>query len=197
VRLELTKGDADLLSDTLNDGLVRWIVDLNLPGYAATGLPYPGVWWDVSEPEDLAARADRDTKLHGMGFDPTDDYVRDTYGEGWVRRQPARPPVPPGAAGDLAALFAEAGRASRARLAGAVPEVALAEQAGAEARQHTDRWLDRIAEVVARAKTLEEIAAELLRLYPQLETEGLAEAMAQALAVAQLTGRAEIADGLG
>ena len=130
VRLELTKGDADLLSDTLNGSLVRWIVDLNMPGYAASGLAYPSLWWDVSEPEDLAARADRDTKVKQLGFRPTDDYVRETYGEGWERDAPALP-AEPGQAGPtlaaptLAAMFAEAGRRDRASLAAAVPEVAI------------------------------------------------------------------------
>ncbi|MEK7383917.1 MAG: DUF935 family protein, partial [Elusimicrobiota bacterium] len=39
VRIELSKADADLLSDTLNATLVRWMVDLNL-----SGAGYPTVW---------------------------------------------------------------------------------------------------------------------------------------------------------
>lgn len=194
VRLELTKGDADLLSDTLNGSLVRWIVDFNLPGYAALGIPYPSVWWDVSEPEDLVARAERDTKVKGLGYKPTPEYIEGTYGEGWVPDQ-APPPEPP-PANDLAAMFAEAGTRARARLGGQVPEVALAEQLGAAAAPETDAWLDRIAGIVAGASSLEDVASGLLKLYPTLATAGLAEAMSQALAVAQLTGRAEIADSL-
>ena len=193
VRLELTKGDADLLSDTLNSTLLRWIVDLNMPGYAATGLPYPMVWWDVSEPEDLVSRAERDTKVRGLGYRPTPDYIADTYGDGW---EPDAPPPPRPDQADLPALFAEAGRRARARMANIVPEVALAEQLAPLAAAETDGWLDRIAAITARASSLEEIAAEMLRLYPQLQTAGLAEAMSQALSVAHLTGRSEIADGL-
>jgi len=106
VRLEITKGDADLLSDTLSGSLVRWIVDLNMPAFAGLGLPYPAIWWDVSEPEDLNARADRDVKVKGLGYKPTAAYIAETYGEGWEPDAP--PPAAPVPGGDpLAALFAE------------------------------------------------------------------------------------------
>jgi phage gp29-like protein len=203
VRLELTKGDADLLSDTLNASLVRWIVDLNMPGYAASGLPYPMVWWDVAEPEDLVQRAERDTKVRALGFRPTQDYVTDTYGEGW---QPDAAPAPAAAPGDaagasLAALFAEAGARQRRGQAQAVPEIVLAEQLGQQSMPQTDAWLDAIKaavdRVAERGGALPEVADEMLKLYPSLGTAALAEAVGQALLVAQLTGRAEIADGMG
>jgi len=196
VRLEITKGDADLLSDTLNSGLVQWIVDLNVPGYAASGLAYPRIWWDVSEPEDLVARAGRDEKVRRLGYRPTEEYIRDTYGEGWEAEPRAAAPPPT----DLPALFAEAGRRSRAAQAAMVPEVALAEQLGPAAARHTEAWLDQLKravdEVADRGGSLQEVADAMLRLYPALATDGLAEVMAQALVVAHLTGRAEIADGL-
>jgi hypothetical protein len=152
---------------------------------------YPKVWWDVSQPEDLVARAERDTKVRGLGYRPRPDYIAETYGDGW---EPDAPRAP--AETDLPALFAEAGRRARARMGAVVPEVALAEQLGPLAQAETDGWLDRIAAITARASSLEEIAAEMLRLYPQLQTDGLAEVMSQALSVAHLTGRGEIADGL-
>jgi phage gp29-like protein len=196
VRLEISKGDADLLSDALNSSLVTWIVDLNLPGYASSGLPYPRVWWDLSEPEDLVARAGRDEKVRALGYRPTEEYIRDTYGEGWEAEP--RPGLPPRA--DLPALFAEAGRRSRAGQGAMVPELALAEQLAPAAGRHTDVWLDELRravdEVADRGGTLQDVADAMLRLYPALATDGLAEVMAQALAVAHLAGRSEIADGL-
>lgn len=86
VRIELCKADADLLSDTLNDTLVRWIVEYNMPG---AGLPK--VRRDFKKPEDLVARSTRDKNLVEMGFEPSDDYIRETYGEGWSRKPPADP----------------------------------------------------------------------------------------------------------
>jgi phage gp29-like protein len=88
VRIELSKADSDLLSDTLNDTLVRWIVEFNLPG---AGLPK--LRRDFQEPEDLVARSERDKNLVEMGFEPDDDYIATTYGEGWHRKERPDPVV--------------------------------------------------------------------------------------------------------
>lgn len=201
VRLELTKGDADLLADTLNDGLVRWIVDFNMPGYAATGLAYPMLWWDVSEPEDLTQRADRDTKLKGLGYRPKPDYIRDTYGEGWEPAQAAPAPDAPG--GALAALFAEARRPPRrpARFAEARdPRDAadiLAEQLGTVAGDAVDGMVDAVRALVMdpAVSSLDELRGRLVELLPGLPTARLAELLGAALAVASLQGRADLQDG--
>lgn len=208
VRLELTKNDADLLSDTLNNSLVRWIVDLNLPGYAATGLPYPMLWWDVSEPEDLAARADRDTKIAGLGYRATPDYIRATYGEGWEPATPAAPPADP-----VASAFAEyrgtafARRLKRLLGQAAPPSFAeaddpqdaadqLAEQLDTVAAEAQDAMVGAVRDLVMRADSLEEIRAGLVRLAPAMPTARLAELMGQALAVAALSGRSDLTDGV-
>jgi phage gp29-like protein len=44
---------------------------------------------------------------------------------------------------------------------------------------------------------LQEVAAGLLALYPQLGTEALAESLRQALVLAELAGRADMAQGEG
>lgn len=209
VRLELTKGDADLLSDTLNGSLLRWIVDLNMPGYAASGLPYPSLWWDVSEPEDLAARADRDTKVKQLGFRPTDDYVRETYGEGWEREAPAsrqgrdfgatpRPPADP-----VAALFAEAGRRGRPRRS--LPPADDPRDAADDLTDQLDTIAadaqDALIAAVRGAIFAEEVTSldqardRLVQLFPSMPVAGLAELLGQAFAVATLAGRADQADG--
>lgn len=104
VRLELARADGELLAETLSRTLVRWIVDLNMPG-----APYPRLLWDIQEPDDLDARADRDGKLYEMGFRPTLKYITDTYGAGWVPRAanpaPAKPPELPALAFGAPALF--------------------------------------------------------------------------------------------
>ncbi|WP_374355540.1 DUF935 domain-containing protein [Chitinimonas sp.] len=87
VRLELTKADADLLSDTLNATLCTWLTELNFPGANP-----PRVRRDCGEPEDLKMRADRDAAIAGMGFRPTLQYINETYGEGW--QEAPRPPAP-------------------------------------------------------------------------------------------------------
>lgn len=184
VRLEIAQGDADRLSDTLNSGLIRWITEFNgFPPEAA-----PRIWWDMSPPEDLTKTAERDGKIAALGYRPTPEYIQATYGEGWVEKAPAPLPgaLPPAAPGFPA--FAEGGDVP--------PEVRLAVQLDRAAAPHMDAWLNRIRTLVETATTYEEIAAGLLALYPQLTVGGLAEAMQQALAVANLTGRAELGDSL-
>lgn len=89
VRLELAQDDADELGETLDDTLVRWIVEFNF----GSGVGMPKLCRDFSEPEDLAARATRDKTITEMGWEPTDEYMLETYGPGWVRKPPAA--VPP------------------------------------------------------------------------------------------------------
>lgn len=75
VRLELIKGDADLLSDTLNRQLVRWIDDYNMPDAG-----YPQLSRVIEEPSDKLALASTKKTLFDMGFRTTLDDVRKDFG---------------------------------------------------------------------------------------------------------------------
>lgn len=75
VRLELIKADADLLSDTLNRQLVRWIVDCNMPDAA-----YPELVRIIDEPDDKLALANARLTLFNIGFRPTLESVRADFG---------------------------------------------------------------------------------------------------------------------
>lgn len=88
VRLELAEDDADELCETLNSSLVKWIVEYNVVG---AGLPK--LCRNFAEPEDLTARASRDKTITELGYEPTEQYILDTYGEGWVKK--AAPAVDP------------------------------------------------------------------------------------------------------
>ena len=80
VRNEVVRADADLVCDTFNRTVGRWLTEWNYPG-AKT----PKVWRRVTEEMDLRPRAERDKILFSMGFRPTLAYVRETYGGGWER----------------------------------------------------------------------------------------------------------------
>lgn len=75
IRLELVKADGDLLSDTLNRQLVRWIVDYNMPG-----APYPSVTRVVEEPKDMKLMASTKKFLFDMGFKPTLESIKQDFG---------------------------------------------------------------------------------------------------------------------
>jgi phage gp29-like protein len=197
VRLEITRADADRIAGTLQASLVRWIVELNLPGYAG---PLPRLWWDVSEPEDLKGRAERDTRIKELGFAPTDDYIRDTYGEGWERAAP--PPAPPPAQplpSALAAAFAEAAVARRRSTMPAADDgrdapQELAQQLDALSLASEQEMVAKVAALVDGAPSLAAIAEGLALLYPTLADEAFNELLGDALTLAALRGRSDITD---
>lgn len=88
VAQKIVEADADLLAESFNSGPVKWWTEWNFP----TAVP-PKVYRVTEAPEDLNSRAERDTKIHAMGFDPTEEYVEEHYGEGWVKRAPAPDPI--------------------------------------------------------------------------------------------------------
>lgn len=175
VRLELTQADADLLSGTLNNSLVRWICDLNAPGATP-----PRVWRDISAPEDLASRATRDKTIVDMGFRPTLQYIRETYGGEWTGTGPVAPGVtPPG----NATAFAEGADKTAAET--------YTEQLGAASAQAMDGLLAPVKKLVMTAGSLEEIRDGLLALYGEMDVADLAVIMQRALTAAELAGRYE------
>jgi phage gp29-like protein len=86
VKQSITQADADLLAESFNKGPVAWWSQWNHPA----AVP-PRVYRNTEPPEDLTARAERDTKIHAMGYDPTEDYIAEHYGEGWEKRQAPDP----------------------------------------------------------------------------------------------------------
>lgn len=101
VRLELVQADSDLLSATLNQTIVKWITEFNVPGATP-----PRVWRKVEEQKDLGAVATRDKNIFDMGFRPTLAYITETYGGTWTEI-PITPKIVPGTNSGLTAAFAE------------------------------------------------------------------------------------------
>ncbi|MFH2099020.1 MAG: DUF935 family protein, partial [Pseudomonadota bacterium] len=76
VRRDLLKADADLLAETINASLVKWIVDFNLPGAA-----YPALWFVTDPPEEPTVRLEREkTLVKDLGLAVPARYFRETYG---------------------------------------------------------------------------------------------------------------------
>jgi len=84
--------DADLLCESFMRGPARWLTEWNFPGAAI-----PRIYRDFSQAKDLAASAERDTKLHSIGYRPTEARIEETYGEGYERTEPiaALAPIAP------------------------------------------------------------------------------------------------------
>jgi phage gp29-like protein len=78
VRLEKTQADADLLSETLNRTLIRWITEFNLPDAKP-----PRIQRVVRQVQDREKQANVDRILYDMGYRRTAESIAATYGEGY------------------------------------------------------------------------------------------------------------------
>lgn len=105
--------DADLMMGSLTrpstaltgPGPLTWMVEWNFPGAKV-----PKVWRNVERQGDTKAMAERDEKVFGMGFKPSLDYIKETYGEGWeidTTPRQAAPTAGPPANGAGLPTFAE------------------------------------------------------------------------------------------
>jgi phage gp29-like protein len=88
VRADLIRADADLVCESFNQTAVKWLTEYNFPGAKP-----PRVYRVTDEEEDQNQAADRDTKIHGMGFKPTLKHITDQYGGEWVEQNNSTPPT--------------------------------------------------------------------------------------------------------
>ncbi|MDZ7870772.1 MAG: DUF935 family protein [Rheinheimera sp.] len=184
VRLDLIKADSDLVCESFNRSVVKWLVEWNFPG-----AELPRVYRNIEPAEDLTARAERDTKIHGLGFKPTLEYIQQTYGDGWEESQtePLLPPALPVSANGEPASFAAAATT------GGQPPGQMLEQARANAEQPMGEWINQVKNLVDNAQSLEQLQDQLIAVYPDLSLDNFASAMAEANSAAHLAGRNEVA----
>ncbi|SDH92164.1 DUF935 domain-containing protein [Roseospirillum parvum] len=182
VKLEVVKADADLICESFTDQVIRWLVDWNFPGAAK-----PWVWRDVAEPEDLKTRAERDRTIYDMGYQPTQEYIDETYGEGFERRAEAQQPPTEEARAPQPA-FAE-----QQDIGDDVD--ALVGQLEAAAGAAMDAMIDTIRQAIDDADSIPDAMARIERAYPDLALDDLADLIARAATVADLSGRAEVGHG--
>lgn len=192
VRIAIAKADADLVSATIKATLAQWIVELNLPGAQV-----PDVWRDFDEPEDLDKKAQRDKTLHDMGYKPKDvQYINDTYGGDWVKKEPPKPETPdPAVAGPTAGDKSKLDELFADRPATEPDEAeSLADQLGTLAQPAIDAMVAAIRREVDQAVSYEDLATRLLRLGSEVGIDDLAALMEQAETVALLRGRESVID---
>lgn len=174
VRADIIKADADVICESFNRSVARWLTEWNFPGAAV-----PRVWRTLEEPEDLNKLAERDTKISQLGFKPTLQYVRETYGEGW---EPA--PQQPGSA---APAFAE----------GEEKEVSeqLADNLESRAGEAIGAMIEPVRRLVEQSGSLEEVKRGLEEIFEDVPEDRFAEIMREAIAAARLAGMYEVSEG--
>lgn len=205
VRLDLVQADSDLLSDTLNNTLIRWICEYN-------GLAPCLVYRVIAEEEDLKASSETDKNVAEMGFELTLDAVRAKYGEGWEKKAPppgpVAPAVPPGPGvpvvdnekpdGEVqesvsetqegaTASFAEGGQADGQK---AIDD-AIATIPDAELQAAMTGLMEPLLAAIDAADSFEEALAAAEAAYPQMNTAKLQSLLARAMFGAEAFGRQE------
>lgn len=89
VRDELVKSDSDMLHESFNRTVAKWLTAWNFGPDVAP----PRVYRCMDDEEDLTAVADRDATLDSIGIKRTDESIREVYGEGYERVEVQPQPV--------------------------------------------------------------------------------------------------------
>ncbi|MCX7258020.1 MAG: DUF935 family protein [Polaromonas sp.] len=186
--LEVTKhlrdGDAKIVAAAMNQ-LIRWVCELNFGGAVAP------VWslWDQESQDKLQAARDKSNYDAGARF--TNNYWQRAYGyqDGDLQSAPgAAPAVSVGAP-----AFAEA-----ALNAGSADP--LQAQTDALLAAGAPQWagmVDQLQALVDQADSAQALQQALVQAYGGLESGQLVKLMAAALALAELKGMDDAAQGVG
>lgn len=209
VRDEVIDADSDMLSDsTLNSQLMVWLTRLNYPDAAPPLVYRPRPQRDEDEAkkqqEQLKARQaalEFCTAMRRAGWQPEDpgaDITEQWQGR-WTYTGVVSGPTAPQSVNDPAV---DPGSNDPTR----TPPPALASPEGHQpgAVAHLTSQLDdlaggamdvligRIRAMLDRVETLEEAQAALADLYPDMKVDDLARTIGRAMALANLTGRADV-----
>lgn len=173
VRMDLVKADADLVCSSFNRTVVHWLTEWNFPGAKP-----PKVWRKVEPEDDLAEAAATDKAIKELGFQPSEEYVKERYGAHWTKAEPP-PALVPGALGpgnpgqsplDRAAEFAEFGALATIRAGKRADQQAIKDAAAFLASRYEEN--PRVGELLSYAEdsgdyaTFGERLAELMEAAP-------------------------------
>jgi phage gp29-like protein len=165
VRHDLLVADARQIAATLTRDLVYPLAVLNLGGIDNLRR-CPRFKFETDEEEDMNTRAERDEKIYAMGFEPTEEYIQETYGEGWEKKKPVESTT---TLRGMAALKGQPDELAPAEL--------TAQQLATQAQPAVADWLAQIEAMLEAAGSLEEFRAMLLAAFDELPGEQFAAAM--------------------
>ncbi|MFA5596875.1 MAG: DUF935 family protein [Pusillimonas sp.] len=182
VRLETAKSDSDALCECLNETLVKWIIELNMPG-----APMPKLWRNFEQEKDLNTKADRDSKLTQMGVKFSKSYYQNAYNLKdddfeLIEMQTMS------MLSEETANFA----APAAKVADAAQEAVdnfLGDMSPEELQAQMDGILAPIIKLINDGSSYEDIMSGLVETYDYLDTETLQNMLERAFFVTSVWGR--------
>ncbi|HYW05017.1 MAG TPA: DUF935 family protein [Gammaproteobacteria bacterium] len=181
VRQDLVEADIEILCDSFNAQVARWLTEWNYPGAAI-----PRITRSLKKSwRDLQASADLDQKLGAVGYRRTLEDVKSTYGGEWEDTgMPAQ-----GQQGAPQPAFAEPGRSDTPG--------DQADRLGNELDPMVEQWIEQIRHLVDSSSSLEDVQSGLIHLYPHMTLDQYGQAMREALTAAELAGRSDIMEQAG
>lgn len=188
ILLDLVQADADLLSDTLNETLLKWICEFN-------GLEMCQVSRQIKEEKDLKAMAETyGTIARELGYRPTEEKMKDSFGEGWVKSAEPLPQLsysPYGNMGSfnglnsLTASFAEAQRRDGVELI----DKQVQDMDADDLQDIMAGIIQPMLDAVNNSKSFEEAKAALQNQFPNIDSTQLEAMLAQMMFGSQVLGR--------
>jgi phage gp29-like protein len=190
VRDEVVQADADLVCSSFTRQVATWLTEWNFAGAVV-----PRVWRRMEDEPDLKDLAERDELLARIGWRPSEQRMRETYGEGYERLAPPEPPpeTPPPAGPPAAEDRAPGNPAPAATLAEGERD-SLDELADALA----DEWepviepaFDALRQGLDEAPSLDAFRDRLPEILAGLDLDALAQRLARGRFAARLAGDAD------
>ena len=138
VQQAVIKSDGDLICESFNRQVVKWLTEWNFPNATRNTEPE----------EDLMQRAERDNKISTLGYEPTEEYITEVYGPGWKKKESS--PLPPMGKGspELPAEFSEVSRLTQKRAAHRADMQAIVDAAEYLGSQYQEMYGKRVEQLM-------------------------------------------------
>lgn len=184
----VTDADADLIADSYRRSIGTWLTEWNFPGATP-----PHIVRNTEPEEDLSKRAERDGMIHKLGYNPTPDYIEETYGAGWEKReaQPVDPQLMNTGRGPMPAEFAELSSLLQKRAGHREDQQLIADAAGMLGTKYRELLGDRVDQLLAYLEDSDDFATfskHLTTLLGEPAPEAAVETVQRATIVGRLMG---------
>lgn len=179
VRQDIVLADAKLLDETINNTVIKWLIDYNFPNVTE----YPKYVTHAGTKADLTARSAIDEKLVKIGVKIPQQYFYDTYN--LPKPEPDQEVVQPPA--KAAPGFSEFAEAAKDITAQQIIDN-YAEQAAIKAEPVMNKMIQQLIDKIKKAKSFDEIGQIIYSEYPNLDTNKMQELMARAMLAAGIKG---------
>ena len=186
VRNEVVKADSDLVCDSFNRTVGKWLTQWNYPNAAV-----PFVRRELEDPEDLNARSQRDERLSKLGFRPTLECVEEVYGGKWelmpaANSKPAKKDSKKSERTEFSedSTVDDGGQNLVDALYGSVTDEVLQGQ--------VEGILKPVFDLLQNGMQIDDATEKLAEIYPLLDDSKLEDVLTRLIFFADVIGRADV-----